>query len=243
MHLSFAGERLLAVVAHPDDADYHCAGTLARAKADGAAIGILVLCQGDKGQPAVPIPNLAALRRKEMAAAAKLLGAEVFFGKVPDGHLADTPPLRRIAVEACRRFEPTLLLAHHAADYHADHRAAGLLAEAASWFCTSIGHKTRRPALKQPARIVVDGHNEYDRLRADIVRRHQRPRGSQAADARLPPHATAAGRRILAARRDDAATIPGPRSPGRRSGGRGIPPPSRLEAGPGLVRSFPSAFL
>ena len=163
MQLSFAGERLLAVVAHPDDADYHCAGTLARAKADGAAIGILVLCQGDKGQPAVPLPNLAALRRKEMSAAAKLLGAELFFGKVPDGQLADTPPLRRIAVETCRRFEPTLLLAHHAADYHADHRAAGLLAEAASWFCTSIGHKTRRPALNsQPALWWMDTMNMID---------------------------------------------------------------------------------
>jgi LmbE family N-acetylglucosaminyl deacetylase len=160
MQLSFAGERLLAVVAHPDDADYYGAGTLARAKADGAAIGILVLCQGDKGQPGTPIPNLAALRRKEASAAAKLLGAELFFGKVPDGHLADTPPLRRIAVEAGRRFEPTLILAHDAADYHADHRAAAALAEAASWFCTSVGHKTPRAALKrQPALWWMDTMN------------------------------------------------------------------------------------
>jgi N-acetylglucosamine malate deacetylase 1 len=160
MRLSFAHQRVLAVVAHPDDAEYLCAGTLARAKDDGAAIGILVLCQGDKGQPTTPVPNLAAVRRKEMTAAAKLLGAELFFGKVPDGQLADTPAQRRILVETFRRFEPTLLLAHHAADYHCDHRAAGALAEAASWFCTSAGHKTRSPALKtQPALWWMDTMN------------------------------------------------------------------------------------
>ena len=74
MKLNFANERLLAVVAHPDDAELLCAGTLARARADGAAIGICVLCQGDKGQPPKPIPNLAAVGHPKMAAAARLLG-------------------------------------------------------------------------------------------------------------------------------------------------------------------------
>ena len=243
MQLSFAGERLLAVVAHPDDADYYGAGTLARAKADGAAIGILVLCQGDKGQPGTPIPNLAALRRKEASAAGKLLGAELFFGKVPDGHLADTLPLRRIAVEVYRRrFEPTLILAHDAADYHADHRAAAALAEAASWFCTSVGHKTRRAALKAPARLVVDGHDEYDRLRAGIVCRHQRLRGAEAADAGLPRHSTAARRRLLAAGRDDVATMLMPAEPRPAWRRPRHSAPISPGSGPGRGDGFHSAF-
>ena len=160
MRINFADERVLAVVAHPDDAEYLCAGTLARARNEGAPIAILVLCQGDKGQPSVPIPDLAAVRRKEMSAAAKLLGAEVFFGKVPDGQLADTPAQRRILLEVFRRFRPTLVLAHDAADYHADHRAAGALAEAASWFSASVGHKTRSAALgTQPALWWMDTMN------------------------------------------------------------------------------------
>src|SRR5438105_13444852 len=66
MRLSFAGDRVLAVVAHPDDAELLCAGTLARARAEGAAVAVAVLCRGDKGQPAQPIRNLAAVRRREM---------------------------------------------------------------------------------------------------------------------------------------------------------------------------------
>src|SRR5690606_33097300 len=80
MRLDFSGERVLAVVAHPDDAELLCAGTLARAKADGAAIGIGVLCRGEKGQPTPPIDNLANVRESEMRESASLIGAEVLFG-------------------------------------------------------------------------------------------------------------------------------------------------------------------
>ena len=147
MRLDFANERLLAVVAHADDAELLCAGTLARAKADGAAIGIAVLCLGDKGQPPQPIPRLAAVRRGEMAAAAQLLGAELFWGRVPDGTLADDRPARLRLTEIYRRFRPSLVLAHALEDYHPDHRAAAALAEAASWFCAARGHKTKSPPL------------------------------------------------------------------------------------------------
>ncbi|MBI5774345.1 MAG: PIG-L family deacetylase [Verrucomicrobia bacterium] len=150
MKLHFANERVLAVVAHPDDAELLCAGTLARAKAGGAAIGICVLCQGDKGQPAKPIKNLAAVRRREMQAAARLLGAELFHGGFPDGGLADETSQRRKLVEILRQFRPTLVLAHAVEDYHPDHQAASRLAEAASWFCASRAHRTKSPALPTP---------------------------------------------------------------------------------------------
>src|SRR5262245_4037441 len=104
MRLDFSDESVLAVVAHPDDAELLCPGTLARAKRDGATIGICVLCQGDKGQPATPIDNLADVRRHEMTAAAQLLGADLLLGKVPDGELSDIPQHRRTLIALYRRF-------------------------------------------------------------------------------------------------------------------------------------------
>ena len=160
MRLDFSHERVLAVVAHPDDADCLSAGTLARAKADGAEIGICVLCKGDKGQPDPPIANLGAVRKREMAAAAKLLGAGLLWAGFGDGQLADTPVQRKKLIELFRRFRPTLVLAHSAEDYHADHRAASSLAEAASWFSTSAGHKTQSAAMTtQPALWWMDTVN------------------------------------------------------------------------------------
>lgn len=160
MRLGFTGERLLAIVAHPDDAELLCAGTLARARSEGAAIGICVLCQGDKGQPAAAIENLALVRGQEAAVAAQLLGADLALTQIPDGELADIPLQRSAVVECLRRFQPTLVLAHHPRDYHPDHRAASALAEAASWFAASRGVQTDSPALtSQPALWWLDTVN------------------------------------------------------------------------------------
>lgn len=160
MKLTFSNERVLAVVAHPDDAELLCAGTLARARAEGAAVGICALCRGDKGQPATRIPNLAAHRRREMAAAARLLKADLFCLGVPDSTLADNLPTRQKLTEVFRRFRATLVLAHAAEDYHPDHRAAGALAEAASWFCASRGYRTRfAPLSASPAVWWMDTLN------------------------------------------------------------------------------------
>ena len=151
MKFSFAGERVLAVVAHPDDAELLCAGTLARARDDGAAIGICVLTKGDKGQPNRPIKNLTTVRRKEMrTATVNLLRAELFCARFPDGELADTPAARRLLLEALRHFRATLVLAHAPEDYHPDHRAASALAEAATWFAASRGHRTASAPLAEP---------------------------------------------------------------------------------------------
>src|SRR5262245_10659356 len=152
MRLDFSGEQVLAIVAHPDDAELLCAGTLGRARADGAAIGICVLCRGDKGQSSEPVADLGAVRRKEMAAAAQLLGAALFTAGFPDGELCDGLPQRRKLLRICRAFRPTLVLAHAPEDYHPDHRAASALAEAVSWFAASRGQITKEaPLERQPA--------------------------------------------------------------------------------------------
>ncbi len=150
MRLDFNGERVLAVVAHPDDAELLCAGTLARARKDGAAIGICVACRGDKGQPSKPVRNLTMVRRREFRAAARLLGAETFGLEIADATLCDDPPTRRLLIDVYRRFRPTLVLAHWQQDYHVDHRAASSLAEAASWLSASRGHRSDQPPLKEP---------------------------------------------------------------------------------------------
>ncbi len=153
MKFSFAEERVLAVVAHPDDAELLCAGTLARAAKEDATIGICVLCQGEKGQPSKPIKNLAATRKKEMQRASRLLRAELFLCAFPDGTLSDDYASRLKVVEAFRQFKPTLVIGHAPEDYHPDHQAASSLTEAASWLCASRGQKTKTAALSEPPAV------------------------------------------------------------------------------------------
>jgi LmbE family N-acetylglucosaminyl deacetylase len=155
--LNFTHERILAVVAHPDDAELLCSGTLARARQDGADIAIGVLCRGDKGQPDPPIANLGDVRSQEMQAAASLLGAELFEGGIGDGELFDSVDSRRTVIEWLRGFRATLVLAHASSDYHPDHRSASAIAAAATWFSASAGHKTASaPLAKPPALWSMD---------------------------------------------------------------------------------------
>ncbi|HTL31111.1 MAG TPA: PIG-L family deacetylase [Tepidisphaeraceae bacterium] len=151
MRLRFNDERVLAVMAHPDDAELLCAGTLSRAQQEGAEVGICVLCAGDKGLPSgASTENLAETRRVEMADAAKLLKSKVFWFGCPDGGLFDTLENRRKLIEIYRQYSPTLVIAHDLCDYHPDHRAASVLAEAATWFCASKGHVTESSAMAAP---------------------------------------------------------------------------------------------
>ena len=158
MKLNFQNERVLAVVAHPDDAELLCAGTLARAKqSDQALIGICVLCCGDKGQTDPPIANLGEVREGEMQTAAEMLGAELFWTGFHDGELADTKEARLKLTEVFRIFRPTLVITHSANDYHPDHQAASKIAETATWFCASGGQVTESsPLTKPPALWFMD---------------------------------------------------------------------------------------
>lgn len=147
MKLTFSNDRVLAVVAHPDDMELLCGGTLARAADEGADVGIVILCQGDRGQPSEPMDNLAEVRRREATKAAELLGAQVMFGEFPDGTLADTPDVRATLVDLIRQFQPSLVISHAPNDYHSDHRAASQLAETSTWYAASRGHISKSAVL------------------------------------------------------------------------------------------------
>ncbi len=120
---------ILAVVAHPDDAELLMGGTLARAVDQGRRAGILDLTRGELGSRGTP-----ELRATEAAAAAAVLGiAERANAGLPDGHLANTDAMRRVVVEWIRRFRPRVVLLPWRVGRHPDHRIAAELIRDASF--------------------------------------------------------------------------------------------------------------
>ena len=65
----------LALMAHPDDAEFLCAGTLIRLADRGWQIHIATATAGDCGSRTLPPDQIAALRRREATAAAQCIGA------------------------------------------------------------------------------------------------------------------------------------------------------------------------
>ncbi len=120
---------VLALAPHPDDAQIHCGGALARFAAGGAAVHIVVATDGRKGSFLEESGDLAALRADEMRRAAAVLGAQppVLLG-FGDMELDALPPgvLRERFVAAIRKIRPDIVFApdpYALYEPHPDHRA------------------------------------------------------------------------------------------------------------------------
>jgi len=122
------------IVAHPDDVESHCAGTVARLTSIGSQTTLVVVTSGDKGASELGASpaDVAAQREAEQAVAAELLGIEeVVFLRWRDGELDDLPRLRREITRQVRGHRPDLVITHDAEHpwppytAHRDHRAVG----------------------------------------------------------------------------------------------------------------------
>jgi len=128
-------ERVLVVVAHPDDIDFGAAGTIATWTDAGLEVTYCVVTDGDAGgfDPAVPRSEIGGIRQAEQRAAAKEVGVEdvVFLG-YPDGQLVVSLDLRRDISRVIRQKRPQrILLQSPERNWeriyasHPDHLAAG----------------------------------------------------------------------------------------------------------------------
>jgi LmbE family N-acetylglucosaminyl deacetylase len=125
-------QRVLCVVAHPDDMEYGSSAAVARWTARGIEVGYLLLTRGEAGMPNPPAET-ARLRVAEQQAACAVVGVQhLTVLEHPDGVLVYGLDLRRDICREIRRFKPDVVLA---TGYEvetpfgfdqADHRAAGL---------------------------------------------------------------------------------------------------------------------
>jgi LmbE family N-acetylglucosaminyl deacetylase len=132
-------ESAMAIVAHPDDIEFSCAGTMARWARLGSRISYVLLTSGDVGIADAKLTRAQAvdIREAEARAAADIAGAaEIIFLREPDGLLEPTIALRKKLVREIRRFKPEVIISGDPTmvwagpNYinHPDHRAAAQVA-------------------------------------------------------------------------------------------------------------------
>ena len=132
-------QRALVIMAHPDDPDFTCAGTVIQMARQGMEVTYMILTNGDKGNhnPEITRNQLVAMRKIEQRAAADLCGVKaVLFMGEEDGFLRPTRSIRKRVTREIRRIRPELIVCPHPDRYlvgdayinHPDHRNAGLVA-------------------------------------------------------------------------------------------------------------------
>jgi len=130
---------VLAVFAHPDDAEICAGGAMAKWAATGREVHLLILTNGDRGSgdPTASREELAATRRRETEAAVEVLGlASARVLSTHDGELENTSILREAVTRRIREVraetvvscDPTAVFFENRYYNHSDHRTAGWIA-------------------------------------------------------------------------------------------------------------------
>jgi len=115
---------VLAIAAHPDDAELTCGGTLARSADQGYATGILDLTRGEMASRGTP-----QTRSEEAARAADILGVSIRENAgMPDAGLSNSQENREALVSWLRRLRPRTVILPFRVGRHPDHRLAAEVA-------------------------------------------------------------------------------------------------------------------
>ena len=127
--------RVLVITAHPDDADFGGAGTIAQWTDAGLSVSYCIVTDGAAGgsDRDVTRTEMAAIRQAEQTAAAKQVGVhDLHFLGYPDGRVEPSLALRRDIARMIRLLRPDRVVCPspernyaRVGVSHPDHRAVG----------------------------------------------------------------------------------------------------------------------
>jgi LmbE family N-acetylglucosaminyl deacetylase len=162
----------LAILAHPDDAEFLCAGTLIRLQREyGWSIHIATMTAGDCGSAEHTADEISRLRRAEGAAAAAVIGGSYHCMEERDLLVAyDKQALEKVT-RLLRLVRPRIVLTHSPDDYHLDHEMTSKVVRGAT-FAASVPlfmHGDLPPTEHVPHFYYCDPIEGKDALGRDIV--------------------------------------------------------------------------
>jgi LmbE family N-acetylglucosaminyl deacetylase len=124
----------LAVVAHPDDMEFLCGGTLIRLKQEhGWTIHIATMTAGDCGSAEHSPEEIAAIRKAEAKASADRLSASYHCVGALDLRVYLTDELVDRVVRLLASVRASVVFTHSPDDYHMDHEMTSRIVRAASF--------------------------------------------------------------------------------------------------------------
>src|SRR5437763_14645142 len=125
---------VLSILAHPDDAEFLCAGTLIRLKREhGYDVHVASMTPGDCGSAELGPLELGRHRRLEGAAAAALIGATYHCLEEHDLLVFYNERTVEKVTRLLRLVRPDVLITHSPTDYMLDHEMTSTVTRAAAF--------------------------------------------------------------------------------------------------------------
>src|SRR5438309_8094943 len=124
---------ILSVLAHPDDAEFLCAGTLLRLRGLGWEIHVASMTPGDCGSAELPPEEISRIRRAEGQRAAESVGGRYHCVEERDLLITYNERALEHVTRLLRTVRPRIVLTHSPDDYMLDHELTSTLARAATF--------------------------------------------------------------------------------------------------------------
>ena len=137
---------ILSIGAHAGDAEIASGIALAHEVNAGKKVAMCHLTLGEKGHPKMAPADYAAPKREEAAAAAKVLGAELYVLPYDDGLLPVSDEAKFAIADVIRDCKPDLIITHHSASIHKDHVNCHLNVPDAIFYAGVAGFESDKPA-------------------------------------------------------------------------------------------------
>ncbi|MCK9410664.1 MAG: PIG-L family deacetylase [Prolixibacteraceae bacterium] len=156
---------VLGLLAHPDDIEFMCAGTLSLLRKAGWEVHFASMTAGDKGSAELGRDDIAAVRKAEAAAAAKLIGARYHCIGLEDIYILYNKESINKTTALLRKIRPDVVFTASPSDYMVDHEMCSLIVQTA---CFSMGIRnlevSEKTCEKFPYLYYCDAMEGKDKL-------------------------------------------------------------------------------
>jgi LmbE family N-acetylglucosaminyl deacetylase len=133
---------VLSIGAHPDDAEFMCAGTLALLHDRGWQVHIATMAPGDCGTVQYTREEISRIRKGESARAAAMLDGHYHCLECGDIFIMYDRPTLLKTIELVRKVRPKIVFTLSPSDYMVDHEHASRLAQTACFCCGVVNVET-----------------------------------------------------------------------------------------------------
>lgn len=164
------GKTILGLFAHPDDAEFMCAGTMALLHKKGWQIHIATMAPGDCGTVEYSREEISRIRRAEAAKAAGILDGSYHCLECGDIFIMYDRPTLLKAIELVRKVQPAIVFTLNPSDYMVDHEMASRLAQTACFACGVVNVETAgaEPFEPVPYLYYMDPVEGKDNFGAEV---------------------------------------------------------------------------
>jgi LmbE family N-acetylglucosaminyl deacetylase len=161
---------VLAIVSHPDDAEFLCAGTLALLKQKGWVVQMATMTAGDCGTRDLSPDKISAIRKAEAAKAAEIIGAEYHCLDLKDLFILYDRPTLIKTIKLIREVRPKIVLTMSPDCYMVDHEMTSKLVRSACFGAGMVNIQTDdiQPYFHIPALYYLDPIEGKDKFGTEI---------------------------------------------------------------------------